>query len=83
MATILSAWVPVEDWEAVDSSPDSTEKVNKAAKAAAGTVGHIFLTTLLVNMDSTPHEAASVCNVQSLGRTRATYIGVRARTWWP
>ena len=27
VATVLSGWTPVEDWKAVDRSPDSTEKV--------------------------------------------------------
>ena len=27
VAVILAAWAPVEDWEAVDTSPDSTERV--------------------------------------------------------
>ena len=62
--------VPVEDWEAVDGSPDSTEKAlqatsshlpSKAARTAAGNMGQIFLTTLQVNMGN----AALVCNVQS------------------
>ena len=26
VTAILSAWVPVEDWEVVDGSPDSFEK---------------------------------------------------------
>ena len=30
VATILSAWIPVEDWEEVDGSPDSTEKMLQA-----------------------------------------------------
>ena len=56
----LLAWAPVEDWEAVDRSPNSTEKAlkvvsscfpNKAACTAAGTVGWIFLTALKVTMD--------------------------------
>ena len=59
---ILLAWVPVEDWEVVDGSPNGTEKVlqvvsshspNKATWTAAGTVGWIFLSALKVNMDST------------------------------
>lgn len=50
VAAILSAWDLVEDWEVVDSSLDSIEKVlqavsshlpNKAAQTAAGSVGWI------------------------------------------
>lgn len=56
---VLSAWAPVEDWEAVDGSQDSIEKVleavssplpNKAALTAAGSMGWIFLTALKVNI---------------------------------
>lgn len=45
---VLSAWAPVEDWETVDGSQDSIEKVlqavssplpEKAALTAAGIVG--------------------------------------------
>ena len=55
VAVILWAWPPVEDWEVVDGSLDSTEKMleavssrlpNKAAQIAAGTMGWIFLTAL-------------------------------------
>ena len=45
---VLSVWAPVEDWEAVDRSLDSSEKMlhvgssclpNKVAQTAAGTLG--------------------------------------------
>ena len=63
----------MEDWETVDGSQDSLEKVleavssplpNKAALIAAGTVGWIFLTALKVNMDHALNDAMPVCNVQ-------------------
>ena len=47
VAMVLSAWALVEHWEAVNSSPDSTEKVlqvvnshllDKVAQTAAGTM---------------------------------------------
>ena len=50
VSATLVAWAPVEDWEAVDSSPDSAEKALKAVSShlpmeaawtAAGTVGWI------------------------------------------
>ena len=73
VAVILSAWALVEDWEVVDGSLDSIEKMlevvssrlpNKAAQIAAGTMGWIFLTALKVNMDSALHDAMPVLNVQ-------------------
>ena len=60
MAVILLVWAPLEDWEAMGSSLDSTEKalqvvsshlLDKVAWASAGAVSWIFLTTLKVNMD--------------------------------
>ena len=48
VAVILLVWALVEDWEAMDSSPERTEKAlevvssclpSKAAWTAAGTVG--------------------------------------------
>ena len=60
VAAIFLVWAPVEDWEAVDGSPDSTGKLlqavrshslSKVAGTAAGTVGRIFLTPLKANMD--------------------------------
>ena len=63
----------MEDWETVDGSQDSLEKVleavssplpNKAALIAAGTVGWIFLTALKVNIGSALCDATLVCNVQ-------------------
>ena len=65
VAVILLMWAPVEDWEAVDWSLDSTEKsleavsshlLIKVAEIAAGTVGWIFLTALRMNIDSILHE---------------------------
>ena len=50
MCVILLVWAPVEDWEAVDGSPDRAEKVLKAVSShlpkeaawtAADTVGWI------------------------------------------
>ena len=63
---ILSACAPVEDWEAVDTSRDGTEKVlqvvsshlpNKAARSVSGTMGWVFLIALKANMDSALHDA--------------------------
>ena len=63
---------PGEDWEAVDGSSDSIEKVSqamsshlqdRAAWTVAGTVGWIFLTALKVNMDSALRDAAQVCKL--------------------
>ena len=73
MAAIFLVWAPVEDWEAVDGSPDSIEKVlqavrshflNKVAGTATGTVGWIFLTPLKANMNSAVCDAAPVHSVQ-------------------
>ena len=50
----------MEDWEVMDSSADSIEKalqalssclLNKVVWTAAGTVGWIFLTAPIVNID--------------------------------
>ena len=52
VAMVLSAWALVEHWEAVNSSPDSTEKVlqvvsshllDKVAQTAAGTMRLLIL----------------------------------------
>ena len=73
VATILSAWILVEDWEAVDRLPASTEKalqavnsclLNKAACTAAGPTGWIFLTALKGNMDHALCNAAPVHRMQ-------------------
>ena len=73
MVVILLVWAPVEDWEVVDSSPDSFEKAlqavssrlpNKAAQTAAGSVGWIFVTALKVNMDNVLSDPTLVCSVQ-------------------
>ena len=81
----------MEDWEAVDRLLDSNEKLlqvessclpNKVAWTAAGILGWIFLTALKLNTDNVLHDAGELC-AEMLGRTRATYIGVRARTLWP
>ena len=85
VAAIFLVWAPVEDWETVDGSPDSIEKVlqavrshflNKVAGTATGTVGWIFLTPLKANMNSAVCCTSTQC-AEMLGRTRATYIGVR------
>ena len=77
VAVILSAWALVEDWEVVDGSLDSIEKMlevvssrlpNKVAQIATGTMGWIFLTALKANMDSALCDAMSEHSVQrSLG----------------
>ena len=73
VARVLSAWAPVEDWEVVDRSLDSTEKalqavnshlLDRAAWTAAGTVVWVFLTALKVNMNSALHDAMQVRDVQ-------------------
>lgn len=73
MAAILSVWSPVEDWEAMNGSPDTIEKAlhamtshlpNKVAWIHAWTEGWIFLTALKVNMDHAINDAMLVCNVQ-------------------
>ena len=60
VAAVFLVWAPVEDWEAVDGSPDGTGKLlqavrshslSKVAGTAAGPVGRIFLTPLKANMD--------------------------------
>lgn len=72
VAVVLLVWAPVEDWEAVDGSPDSIEKASQAvtshlqdgaAWTVAGTMGWIFLTALKVNMDSALRDAAQVCKL--------------------
>ena len=69
----LSVWVPVEDWEAVDGSLDSTEKAlqvvssrlpDKVACTATGTRGWIFLIALKANTASALIDAMSVNDVQ-------------------
>ena len=78
MAMVLSAWAPVEDWEAVDRSPYHIEKVlqvissrlpDKVTQTTTGTMG---------GFPDCPEGCAEM-----LGRTRAAYIGIRARTSWP
>ena len=73
VAVILSAWALVEDWEVVDGSLDSIEKMlevvssrlpNKVAQIATGTMGWIFLTALKANMDSALCDAMSEHSVQ-------------------
>ena len=63
VAATLSDWALVEDWEVVDGSLASIEKVlqvvssyllNKAAWTAIGTVGWILLTAMKANMSSVP-----------------------------
>ena len=48
--------------------------------ALPGTVGWVFLSALKANTDSTLCDATPMCNVETLGRAIAAYIGVRART---
>ena len=73
VAVILSAWALVEDWEVVDGSLDSIEKMlevvssrlpNKVAQIATGTMEWIFLTALKANMDSALCDAMSEHSVQ-------------------
>ena len=73
VAVILSAWALVEDWEVVDGSLDSIEKMlevvssrlpNKVAQIATGTMEWIFLTALKANMDSALCDAMQVCQLQ-------------------
>ena len=73
MATVIRAWVPVEDWEVVDGSPDTIKEAfqvlssclpNKAACTAAGTVEWVSLITLKANMDRALHHAAQVHEFQ-------------------
>ena len=73
VAAVFLVWAPVEDWEAVDGSPDSVEKVlqavhshllNKVAGTATGSVEWIFLTPLKANMNSAVCDAAPVPSVQ-------------------
>ena len=75
VAAVFLVWAPVEDWEAVDGSPDSVEKVlqavrshllNKVAGTATGSVEWIFLTILEENMDCAIGNAAPVLKVQRL-----------------
>ena len=63
----------MEDWETVDGSPDSIEKMlqdvhshflNKVAGTATGTVGWIFLAALKANIDQTLCNAVLVHSVQ-------------------
>ena len=70
---ILLVWAPLEDWEAMGSSLDSTEKalqvvsshlLDKVAWTSAGAVSWIFLTTLRVNMDGALRDAVLVHDVQ-------------------
>ena len=86
---VLSAQAPVEDWETVDGSQDSIEKVleavssplpNKAALIAAGTVGWIFLTALKVNMDHALCNAVQGRNAEMLEGTSSMCSGIRVRT---
>ena len=92
VAAILSVWAPLEDWEAVDGSPDTIEKAlqvvsfslsNKVAWTAAGTVRWIFLTALKVNVDCALCDAVLLCNVERHLEELDKCIGIRARTLWP
>ena len=92
VATILLAWALVEDWDVVDGSLASIEKVlqvvssyllNKVAWTAIGIVGWILLTAMKANMSSVPRCHTSVRCAEMFGRTRVRYIGFRARTPWP
>ena len=74
VAVALSVWVPVEDWEAVDGSLDSTEKAlqvvssrlpEKVASATAtGTMGWMFLIALKACMESALHDGVQVHKLQ-------------------
>ena len=64
---------PVEDWEAVDGSLDSTEKAlqvvssrlpDKVACTATGTMGWIFLIALKADMESALHDSVQVHELQ-------------------
>ena len=89
---ILLAWALVEDWDVVDGSLASIEKVlqvvssyllNNVARTATGTVGWILLTAMKANMSSVPRCHTSVRCAEMFGRTRVRYIGFRTRTPWP
>ena len=92
VAAILSVWASVEDWEAVDGSPNSIEKAlqvvssslpNKAERTATGTMRWILLTALKVNVDCALCDAVLLCNVERHLEELDKCIGVRARTLWP
>lgn len=73
-AGVLSAWAPVENWEVVDRSLDSTEKAlqvvssrlpEKVASATAtGTMGWMFLIALKAYMESALHDGVQVHKLQ-------------------
>lgn len=73
VALALSAWALVEDWESMNGSMVSLEKVfqvvsyclpNKVARIPVGIMGWIFLTHLKANMDNTLHDSVQVYKLQ-------------------
>ena len=88
----FSAWALVEDWEVADGSPDSIEKVFKAWVPVRRTRWHGLPLHRGVDLPDCPGGEYGQCPMQcrtsaqcaeTLGRTKATYTGGRARTWWP
>ena len=53
---------------------------SKAAQITTGTMGWIVPTALKVNMDNALCDATSLHGTEKLGRTRAMYVGIRAKT---
>lgn len=73
VALALSVWALVEDWESMNGSMVSLEKVfqvvsyclpNKVAHTPVGIMGWIFLTGLKANMDNTLHDSGQVHKLQ-------------------
>ena len=67
-ATVLSAWVPVEDWEAVNGSPVILKRhyrrraltcwPKQPIHTAANTVRWVLLTALKMNMENALPDAS-------------------------
>ena len=69
VATGLSAWALVKDWESMVSIEKVFQVVssclpNKVARTPAGTMGWIFLTGLKANMDNALHDSVQVHKLQ-------------------
>ena len=90
VASVPLTWAPVEDWDWMvhwillkRHYRQWVPICQTRRHALPGTVGWVFLSALKANTDSTLCDATPMCNVETLGRARAAYSGVRARTPWP
>ena len=87
VASVLLTRAPMEDWDWMvhwillkRHYRQWVPICQTRRHALPGTVGWVFLSALKANTDSTLCDATPMCNVETLGRAIAAYIGVRART---